>query len=221
MIKRPFKIILAAVISFAFMLIIYFRLGFFYETNDDRLIAEILSGAMCGTPNAHTVYVNYLLSLPLSFLYCITTQIPWYGGMLLLFQFLFYFAVINSFFSRCRNILELFISSGLCCCIFLINIYVIALTQYTSTAILLALAGYISLLLAKKQKEGFIFFIILEFLSFMLRSESMLLIQPIGASICLGYYFAKNSFHIKNKEFLYFFSMGHCISLYFFYRINK
>mgnify|MGYP006909857625 CR=1 FL=1 len=43
-------------------------MGVYFETNDDRIIAEILSGVHSLTQDPHTIHENYLLMLPL---YCI------------------------------------------------------------------------------------------------------------------------------------------------------
>ena len=64
--------------------------GNYWDTNDDRVIAEILSGTLGGQPEAHVVYVNYLLSWPLSLLYRLTDKVPWYGLTIFLFHILVY-----------------------------------------------------------------------------------------------------------------------------------
>ena len=81
-------------IAAAMLLAVYFRAGIYFESNDDRNITEILSGAFGGRPDAHTVYVNYWLSVLLSGLYRITLQIPWYGLMLLLFHMMSYVCLL-------------------------------------------------------------------------------------------------------------------------------
>ena len=42
-------------IAAAMLLAVYFRAGIYFESNDDRHITEILSGAFGGRPDAHTV----------------------------------------------------------------------------------------------------------------------------------------------------------------------
>lgn len=48
---------------------VYFRAGIYFDTNDDRFLSEILSGVYGEHPEPHTIYMNYLLSLPLTALY--------------------------------------------------------------------------------------------------------------------------------------------------------
>ncbi len=160
--------------------------GVYFETNDDRFITEILSGAVTGEPEAHVVYVNYLLSLPLSLLYRLWGQIPWYGGLLLLLHLTACGALFYSAMSRAEGKAELIVLAGLGCCYLLLDMYMTAVLQYTSTAGLLALAGYGCLLLHRKRKCALSWFFFFELTAFLLRSQAMLMIQPIGAAVCLG-----------------------------------
>ena len=64
------------------------------------------------------------------------------------------------------------------------------LIQYTSTAALLAMAGYACLIMHSDERKGIIIFGIFEMLAFLLRSDSMLMIQPFGITTV----FAKDCF---------------------------
>lgn len=125
-------------IAAAMLLTVYFRAGIYFESNDDRNITEILSGAFGGRPDAHTVYVNYWLSVLLSGLYRITLQIPWYGLMLLLFHMMSYVLILDTVIKLGRSKLKILISIGIVMTLFLQNFYSVAKIQYTSTAIVLA-----------------------------------------------------------------------------------
>ena len=52
-------------------------MGVYFETNDDRIIAEILSGVHSLTQDPHTIHENYLLMLPLSLLYYFRSVMVW------------------------------------------------------------------------------------------------------------------------------------------------
>ena len=119
---------------------VWFRAGIYFESNDDRLISEILSGTYGGQPEAHTVYVNYLLSLLLASLYKITIHIPWHGFMLLLFQALSYALMFNGVLNLCKSKIQMFAGAGVVMALFLQNFYSTAKIQFTSTAILLTVA---------------------------------------------------------------------------------
>ena len=91
--------LVSACLTFLSLAVLWKTSGCFFETNDDGFMAEILSGSLGGKPEPHIVYVNYLLSYPVSLLYRITIQIPWYGLLLLACQFLSYTAMLQSAFS--------------------------------------------------------------------------------------------------------------------------
>lgn len=88
--------------------------GIFFETNDDKLITEILTGTLAGEPVVHTFYLNYLLSYSLSILYKISIHVPWYGGMLALCHIVVYSALLQSISTRCKTIREYIFLSGGC-----------------------------------------------------------------------------------------------------------
>lgn len=197
------KILLSAIISSTFILAILYKTGIYFETNDDRIIAEILSGTFMGAGDAHVVYVNYLLALPLALLYSLTTNVPWYGGMLVLFQFICFFMISWSTIDRCTTKKYTVFMTVILSLFFLLNIYVLAMIQYTSTAAMLALAGYACLILQKGKRKAFVLFGIMELLAYLLRSQAMLMIQPIGGSIYLLLCLMEQySFRIKGKEIL-------------------
>ena len=101
--ERVCRVFVSLSVSAALLAIVWCRTCIYFETNDDRYIASILSGAVTGSPDAHVIYMNYLLSLPLSLLYRFTVEVPWYGGMLVLFLWLFWGAVLDSAYTRCRK----------------------------------------------------------------------------------------------------------------------
>lgn len=94
---------MAPFIVLAMVAVIWLKTGIYFETNDDKCITEILCGQMTGAPQARTVYVSYLLTLPVSLLYRITAGVPWYGLALVLLQVIAYTAVLESVYSRCRK----------------------------------------------------------------------------------------------------------------------
>ncbi len=160
--------------------------GIYFETNDDRYIASILSGVITGSPDAHVIYVNYLLALPLSWLYRLTAAVPWYGGMLVLLQWTAYGAVLDSAWTRCRGWFSLLSVTAVAAGFFVAFYYLTGLLQYTSTAALLAMAGYACLLLRRNRKSGFVWFMVFELLGCLLRSQAMLMLQPLGLAAVLA-----------------------------------
>ena len=161
-------------------------MGVYFETNDDRIIAEILSGVHSLTQDPHTIHENYLLMLPLSLLYKITSGVSWYGWSLLLCHATAWFVTESSFLSRCKNwkdyLAVLIGLSGL----FLGSLELIGRIQFTSTAVILAISGYIALYLEENRKKGYVLFFVTELLAFCVRYKAMLMIQPLGGIVWLG-----------------------------------
>lgn len=173
--------------------------GIYFETNDDRLLTEIMSGATTLKPDAHAVYVNYLLALPISKLYTLTNAVPWYGLCLILFQVLAYTLVLITIYHKCRNKLELLLGTFFFVILFSSNIYLLGRIQYTSTAILMAIAGYLCLIIEGNSKRSNLFFFVLELLSFMLRKESMLMIVPLGVAVWAVHLLMQTELTVREK----------------------
>lgn len=179
--KSWIKILISLGMIVAFGILVYVKqMGVYFETNDDRIIAEILSGAYSTAPDPHVIHENYLLTLPLSLLYRITVNIPWYGLCLLLFHVLAWFVIENSFLSRCEKWKEYCLVLAGLSGLFLGSLSLIGRIQFTSTAVMLAIAGYVALIMEKNTKKGFIMFFLLELFSFFVRYKAMLMIQPLG-----------------------------------------
>lgn len=164
---------------------VVYKTGCYFETNDDRYIASILSGVITGSPDAHAIYVNYLLTYLLALLYRLTTKVPWYGGMLLMFQWLLYASVLDSAYSRCKRWVHLICATVMIGGFFIAYYYMAGLIEFTSTAAMLASAGYACLLLHDNKKTGFTLFLCLNLLAFLLRSLAMLMVQPLGLAVLL------------------------------------
>ncbi len=189
--RIPAALLMAALWIF----LIYRFVGIFFETNDDRILSEIFSGAMTGAPEAHSYYVDYLLGFMLSLLYRATAAIPWYGGMLVLFQFLCCFFTADALLSRCRSRRDVFFALILCAFLYMDSFYIIANIQYTSTAAMLAITGYLCLLLYSEGRARYLVFFLLEFLAYLLRSNAMLMIQPLGVLVLVGYHIAEHKMY--------------------------
>lgn len=83
--RKAYLKIAAVLMVVAAMALSYFKMGIFFETNDDRVIVEILSGSITQTPSAYVQLVSYVLSAPLAGLYRLAGGIPWYGLCLIFF----------------------------------------------------------------------------------------------------------------------------------------
>lgn len=197
--KKSYWLMMAVILAAVAMWAANWRMGIFFETNDDRIIAETLSGTITHTPSAYTQLVGYLLSAPLALLYRIADGIPWYGLCLILFHAISYVAIFESILSICTKGYETISAVVLCGAIFLLNTYSVGLIQWTSTAAILAIAGYAYLIMKFDNKAvwlcaGF------ELLSFLLRSKAMLMIQPLGAGVLLGFFLSEGGWKEKKQR---------------------
>lgn len=177
--------IVAISIASAWMVLLFIvlKLGAGYETNNDRIINEIFSGAMTGAPDPHAICVNYLIGIFISSLYNITKALPWYGLFLLLCYVLINCAVLTILLNKGRTIKEQVYLWFLGMLVILCNLYVFSVLQFTTISGALAVAGYVWLLLDEKKKRSYGIFGVFELLSILLRRDSMLMVQPIGMCV--------------------------------------
>lgn len=187
--KVHYRRLLTAVIAFSFICIVWNSVGIYWETNDDRYIGSILSGMLVGEPNPYAIHINYLLSYLLMMLYRITKDVPWYGGMLVLFQGLAYWGILDSAFEKCKRWYHMLIVIGMTAGVFGSFCYCVGQLQYTSTATMLAIAGYVCLILYEDKTQRFLIFFLFEFLAYLLRVESMLLMIPFCMVAVMGWVF--------------------------------
>lgn len=191
--------LLAAGVTAVFVLLSIWAVGVYFETNDDRCITEILAGIIAPEEDAHAVYINYLLALPLTVLYRFASSVPWYGACLILFQAFCYFCMLESAYSRCGSKGEILGVTFMWGAVYGSNLYLLGQIQFTSTAALLAIAGYVCLLLEKRGKRGILKFALLELAALLLRDQSMLMIQPVGMAAWAGWSLSRGGMAQREK----------------------
>lgn len=197
--KFDCKSAIAFAAVFLMMLLVWFKTGIYFETNDDKCITEILCGRMTGVPDVHTVYVSCILTLPLSLLYRAAPMVPWYGLTLILYQVFAYTAVLESIYSRCVRKAELALGTTLVALILLTNLYLLGCIQYTSTAALITAAGYFCLLVQTDRKKGWICFWLLQIMGGLLRMNAMLMMQPMGILITGGMLISRRGLSCRER----------------------
>ncbi len=180
-------ILISVFSAMAILLFIVVKLGGCYETNNDRIINEIFSGTMTGTPDAHAIYVNYILGIIFSGLYSITKAVPWWGLFLLSCYALINIFVLTALLKRGKTLKEQLFFYVLGCGIILTNLYIFSALQYTTIAGALAVAGYVWILLDKHPVRRYIVYGLFEVLAVFLRRDSMLMVQPIGMCVVAAY----------------------------------
>lgn len=195
--EKKYWVFMPVMMATLLILAVHWKAGIYFETNDDRIINEMLAGTITHIPETHVMVVNYLLSLPISWLYRITPRIPWYGLCLISFQIIAYALIFDGILSACKTRCEFIVGVGVCCGVFLMNFYLIGFIQFTSTAALLAGASYFRFI-AKQSQVSLWIFLLAEFLAFLLRGDAMLMIQPFGVAVLVGMAFAEGK--LKQKE---------------------
>lgn len=201
--RKHKNLIFSITISFLWICLISIVTGIYFETNDDRLFSEIFSGAMTGAPEFRSYYIHPFLGLIIMLFYRITTMLPWYGLFLILFQWICHAAFTYSVLSQYKKANKKTAAfSLLAACSLLIAYYGICFTfvahiQFTSTAALLAVTGYVCLFLSFEKHNILPLFFVLQLLSYLLRSDSMMMIQPYGmavlAALLLGQFLRSDS----------------------------
>lgn len=184
--RKQILLAAAAVTNILLFLMLHQFLGFYFETNDDKCITEILTGTYSGGPEAHTVYINYLLSLLWAGLYRVTAAVPWYGGGLILLEWIACTSIHYAVLRTAKTWTGAAVRQAGYLCFFFSCLYTIANVQYTMVAALLAAAGYFYLLTRRAESGAVPVFFLLELMGLLLRSKAMLMVQPLGLGALAG-----------------------------------
>lgn len=163
---------------------------YFYELNDDVLMKDILSGMYDGTPSGYNMQILWPLGAFIALLYRICGCIPWYGLILLLFQY-GSLSVINYNLIKNMNLMRNKIMTALSVTVAFVSFMIFHMTvvQYTVTVSMMAgaaiaiIATSDAALKPEKFLKSNISAIIILMLGFMLRSEMMLLMSPFVLAI--------------------------------------
>ncbi len=79
--KKYISLFVIGYLSIIFF-VFYLIQPFVFSTNDDKLMQDILSGSISGTPDSHAIFLNYTFSLLISYGYKMIPYINWYGVIL-------------------------------------------------------------------------------------------------------------------------------------------
>ncbi len=195
------KTLLAAGMTGLFAVMIFAAAGICFETNDDRIFVEFLSGSLTGSPDAYAIYLNYLLSFPLMLLYRVLPGVPWYGLFLIAMHCVALYLIIKNILDILQTkegiVRGILLSAGL----LLADIYMFSRIQYTSTAAMLAVAGYSCILFPGRDghRKNWDLFFLMEFLALLLRLDAMLMIQPLGMAAFLGDFLGDEKYRDKKE----------------------
>lgn len=159
-----------------------------WYTNDDYRMMTIVSGVYTGTPSADIIFMRYPVGFLLSWLYTLTTAIPWYGLFTMVCMFIpcciFCHYIVKKAYLKNHTLF------GVCiyilAFIFLIRKY-ICLPQFTLTSAFMGVGAIVLILEMPAQKniKHIILAAICAVFSFSIRSKAFYMLLPLIALIII------------------------------------
>lgn len=184
--RKNFEFIGSMILSAALFLIIYKFIPIVYSTNDDRMIAEIVSGQFTGTPESYGIQMTYGFTWFLSKLYEITRSFNWYGIVLICAQIFSFGAILyrlQSFSEKWQKKLLLVLAViGVYLAVWL-KVYV-QLT-YTTTAAFVGLAAIFWYAASKTDWKNILMVGVLANIAFSIRPNIFYMLIPATGLIYL------------------------------------
>ncbi|MFI3213114.1 MAG: hypothetical protein R3Y24_07205 [Eubacteriales bacterium] len=160
---------------------------FYYDLNDDVLIKDILAGVHTGNPEGHVIQMLYPIGLFISLFYQIVPSLPWFGYFLCGAHLLCFYLIgirLVSFTERISYKIMLLATEA----ILILGLYGYELiyVQYTVVCAMLAgTAAFWLYTIPEKDSKKFMaqasISIFLVWVSFMIRTEMLLLMSPFLA----------------------------------------
>ncbi len=176
-----FALILVSIIA----LIVTLKYGYYYSTNDDIMIRNIMNGNYTGTPEAHVINVMYISGLLGRFLYMHIPGIEWFDFIMIFLHYICWLLVIARAGQQIEKKREKTVIMLLIAIVFIIVDWkYLLLNQYTILTSQLAGVSYFWMLTSIEKKGNeywcdrgvalFLFFVALIF-----RKEAFLLSLPL------------------------------------------
>lgn len=184
--------------SAIFFLIIYKLIPIVYSTNDDRMIAEIISGQFTGTPEAYAIQMTYGFTWFLSKLYKITRSINWYGIVLISSQIFSFGAILyrlQSFTEYIWKKLLLWLTAMAVFAAVWLKVYV--QMTYTSTAAFVGLAAIFWYATSKTKWKNGLMVGFLANLAFSIRPNVFYMLLPATGLVYLWKLIGKKELDVK------------------------
>lgn len=185
------SILLSAIV----FLIIYKFIPIVYSTNDDRMIAEIVSGQFTGKPESYGIQMTYGSTWFLSKLYEITRSLNWYGIVLIGVQ-IFSFGTIlyrlQSFSEKWMNKLYILVAAILAFVGLWLKVYV-QLT-YTTTAAFVGMAAIFWYATSKTNWKNVLMAVLLANIAFCIRPNIFYMFVPATGLVYLWKLIGKKDF---------------------------
>ena len=182
-------------LSVIVFLIIYKFIPIVYSTNDDRMIAEIVSGQFTGKPESYGIQMTYGFTWFLSKLYEITRSFNWYGIVLIGVQIFSFGAIlyrIQSFAKKWQGKIYLLTAAILLYLGLWLKVYV-QLT-YTTTAAFVGMAAIFWYATSETNWKNVLMTVLLANIAFCIRPNIFYMFVPATGLVYLWKMFGKKDF---------------------------
>ena len=183
---------LVFLVTILFFTIIYKSIGIYYAINDDTSMRKITAGSFDGNPDAHMVYIRYVLGVILSFVFKKVGGIDWYGLFMLGTMALSISSIVYKLVLCSKNNKSKYtVVSGLLL-IFVLFFRHIAAFQWTVVAGIAVTAVIVLLILKEeKYKTDFesVMIILLSVIAFTIRKKVFFMTAPLIFFVLFGLYF--------------------------------
>lgn len=207
-------ILLAVLITAVYFLFVYQNLPFIYDINDDVAMRNVAAGVITGKPDAHLIFVKYILGLCISGLYGIFPGWDWYGivmiGIILLsFALILYRGLVMDR-SPLWEIVYVIVALLLFTCV---GLWHITAFQWTVTAAFAGTAGVFLFYTSGTEnrfqnlcEEGVSVFLLLLCLS--VRNDVFMMVLP-AAALCFWFKYGTFQWE-KLRSGKFPFALRHC-----------
>lgn len=184
--RKVFELAGCMLLSAMVFLIIYKFIPIVYSTNDDRMIAEIVSGQFTGKPESYGIQMTFGFTWFLSKLYEITRRFNWYGIVLIGVQ-IFSFGVVlyrlQSFSQKCLTKMTVLLTAIFLYVILWLKVYV-QLT-YTTTAAFVGMAAIFWYASSKTSWKNILMAVLLANIAFSIRPNIFYMFVPATGLVYL------------------------------------
>lgn len=184
--KKMLEFFGSMLLSTILFLIIYKFIPIVYSTNDDRMIAEIISGQFTGTPESYAIQMTYGFTWFLSKLYLLTRSLNWYGIILIFVQIFSFGAVLYRLQSFAKTWKNKLLLVGTAIAVFAavwLKVYV--QMTYTSTAAFVGLAAIFWYATSKTNWENLLMVGLLANIAFSIRPNVFYMLIPATGIVYL------------------------------------
>jgi len=186
--------------------------GFYYDLNDDVLMADILSGAYTGTPDAHNIQMMYPIAWLIKQLYVFYPQFKWMGIVEIGLMWLCAVCIM----ARTQTLLQNNIENAVKRVLFIGGMYIayivfalgiclweLVMVQYTVVSgLLTATAAFLIYTDQENEVGSRLVPIILAIVAFNIRSEMFLLLCPFLATVGFCRWISEGFDKKTNKRYL-------------------